>query len=276
MSEPPSENELPQARPVDRAPPLEPAGQEGVLSEHDSGAPLIIRQRKGSILIDLLVASGVFFGFLLGSEVLIGAALNLGPNSPPAGAWVMVAQRGGLALITLVVLLALVHKNGQSLASIGLRGDRLARAVLWGLVAYAVVIGYALGLGAVFKVLWPEAIKAMEKAQEHNASRLPSMSIGVVLLFSLVVAVSEELYFRGFVLTRLKALLGPWTASVLISSVVFAVLHAPQGIVAVGVIFGLSVLLGVWFIWRSDLIVPIIAHMLFNTTSLVIMNESMR
>ena len=238
--------------------------------------PLIVSQGRASILFDLVVACVVFFATLIALEFVGAFVFAGGLDDPIPNAWVLVGQRGLLSVVMGLVLWGLLRKNAQAPASLGVRSDGVIRSIFWGLVAYVSVFGYVMGLGVLVSVVWPDVVRLMEEARRGNVARLPAMGLGVALAFSVVVSISEELLFRGLIVTRLRSLTGSWVLAVAVSSIFFAVLHIPQGGMPVAVIFGLSVILGFWMAWQGNLIVPIVAHTLFDMTSLTWMNQVMR
>jgi len=234
-----------------------------------SANPLVVTQRWTTTVLDLSVACGGFIAVLLGLEVVAAVTFGGGLEGAPPSGWVLAAERGVLSLVTVLILWVLLRKNGQSFATVGVRTDRLPWALLGGMLAYVNIIGYMLAVMLTVSLLWPGAIGAMQQAQERNIERMPEMGLAAAAVFSLMVAINEELLFRGFVITRLRSLTRSWWASVLITSAVFAAMHIPQGWLPVLLIFGLSIILGFWMIWRGNVLVPIVAHMLFDTTSLM-------
>jgi membrane protease YdiL (CAAX protease family) len=222
-------------------------------------------------LLDTCVVSAVFFSALVTLEVLSSAVCGVEAGPRLTSGWVLVIQRAVLAAITACVLAALLRKNRQPATTIGVRTDRTVRAALWGLAAYLTVLGYVLLVSYLVGLIWPGAEQASRALEQKNIQRLPPMGLSQAIPFAVLVSIGEELFFRGFLVTRLRALTRSWTAAVLIISTLFAVLHIPQGGLAVGLIFGIGALLGVWMIWRANLIVPIVAHALFDITSLVML-----
>jgi len=282
VNESPDQQEVPTARAIPTAPALE-AAPDDVALPYASSAPdpprsaaLIVSQPWRTTVLDLVLACVAFFGVLIGLEYLCGSLFREGPEGPPPGRWVMVAQRGLLSVWIGLVLYLLLRKRGQPVGGLGLRPDGNVQALLWGLLAYVVMIVYVMGLGYVVGTFWPEARDGVDRSHEHLLTKLPEMGPAVAVLFSLVVAVSEELFFRGFVVTRVRCLTRSWTLSVVLSSAVFAGLHLAQGWLAAALIFGVSVMLGFWLIWRGNVLVPIVAHTLFDTTTLVYLDEVVR
>jgi len=262
----PAANRPPCAEPVTASPGFS-------LVESAPANPLVVQQRWTAALLDMTLAAAAFAAVLLLLNTAIGLWFVTGKDDVPQP-WAMVAERVILAVATAGVVTALARRRGQSLASLGIRADRLWLAILCGLIAYLTLMAYVVGVTQTAYAFWPGATKAFRELERTLTGRLPRMDIAQMILFSSTVAISEEVLFRGLLLTRLRGLIGSWWAAIAIISAVFAVLHIPQGAVAVAVISGLSLLLSAWMVWRRNLIVPIIAHALFDLTSLVILNDA--
>jgi len=89
-----------------------------------------------------------------------------------------------------------------------------------------------------------------------------------ILALGIVVPIAEELCFRGVVLNRLLSWIPTW-AAVLMSSVLFGVIHLNilQGLYAlvIGLVFSLL------YIRYRNIWAPIIGHMAFNLTSVLLL-----
>jgi uncharacterized protein len=86
-----------------------------------------------------------------------------------------------------------------------------------------------------------------------------------------VVAVTEETIFRGYLLLRFLPMLKSTTASVLLSSAIFALGHGYEGssgLVTVGVMGAVFALV---YLWRRSLAAPIVMHFLQDFLSVVIL-----
>ena len=95
---------------------------------------------------------------------------------------------------------------------------------------------------------------------------------GYTLAFVLVVvvAVTEETIFRGYLILRLTGITGSRLAGVLVSTLIFSLGHGYEGVtgvIAVGLI-GLA-LCGV-YLWRKSLIAPMVMHFLQDFTGIFI------
>ncbi len=101
------------------------------------------------------------------------------------------------------------------------------------------------------------------------AHSLPSSLVvrtpaGYVLAFALVVvvAISEETIFRGYLLLRLTAVFRSRLAAVLVSSLIFCLGHGYEGISGVVAVFFIGLYLSVVYLWRKSLIAPVVVHFL--------------
>ena len=90
-----------------------------------------------------------------------------------------------------------------------------------------------------------------------------------VILALLPVALMEELYFRSLLLGAFAPHVNI-VAFVIGVSVIFGLLHIPQGEWGVVGVILVSLVLSVVFLWRESLLVVVIAHWLMNTVQLVL------
>jgi uncharacterized protein len=109
------------------------------------------------------------------------------------------------------------------------------------------------------------------------ATPLPSFlsakgSSEVVLagILVLVVAISEEVIFRGYLILRLSTLTRSTAAAALLSSVIFSLGHGYEGtagVVSVGV---MGFVFALVYLWRKSLAAPIVMHFLQDFAGIVI------
>ncbi len=139
------------------------------------------------------------------------------------------------------------------------------KAILWGIVtataAYVVTIGITLSL-QFFGVNVEDAgnIKDLELY----------FSIPSILLLSTFQPIAEEIFFRGFLLEKLSARYGN-TVSIVVTSMFFGLAHLLQGNVIPAILTGMiGILLAYVVVKTNNLYSAIIAHMLFNVTSVIL------
>ena len=87
---------------------------------------------------------------------------------------------------------------------------------------------------------------------------------GYVLAFILVVvvAVSEETIFRGYLILRLASVTRSRVAAVLLSTAIFSLGHGYEGILGMVAVFFIGLYLAVIYVWRGSLVAPMTIHFL--------------
>lgn len=98
---------------------------------------------------------------------------------------------------------------------------------------------------------------------EHKLIPLfEGISAGGILLIALFAGVFEELLFRGVIQIGLEGSLGLWPA-LLLTSLLFGLAHAmTRAYFVITTLMGLY--LGALYIWSDHLLVPILAHFLYD------------
>lgn len=158
--------------------------------------------------------------------------------------------------------------------SVGLyRPERFARAVGIGALA-----GVGMELFALFVTI-PIIARVTGAPPDVSEWRgvignLPVLLLLVALSWVLA-AFGEEIAFRGYLMTRIRDMLGgfrgAWVAALLVASVVFGIGHATQGWAGVVQESFAGLVLGVMFLAAGrNLTIPIVAHGVANTLAFVL------
>jgi membrane protease YdiL (CAAX protease family) len=171
-----------------------------------------------------------------------------------------------LALVSLVCFF--LWRNGEPVTRIGWTSRHVGRDVILGGVLF---VPFFLGAALLERILLSLGLSAPTAPlpsflKEHG----PTEAILAVLLV-VVVAVSEETIFRGYLLLRFRSVLQSPTAALLLSSAIFAVGHGYEGsagLVTVGVM-GLA--LAAVYLWRGSLVAPVVMHFLQDFLSIVLL-----
>lgn len=168
----------------------------------------------------------------------------------------------------LALVLYFVWRDGTPFARVGWRRQHAWREALLGLVLFVPV---SVGLAWLGLALQRAGLSG--SGPGHHALQPPATRLGLVFgcLLVLVVAVTEETVFRGFLYRRLQGLLGSAVAAALLSSAVFACGHGYEGVsgmIAAGV-FGV-VMAGI-FAWRGSLVAPMVIHALQDLVAVVLL-----
>ncbi len=218
-----------------------------------------ILERLAAVFEIILVA---FLGSIIAQVVLAGVGL-----SPMAGAPQLAAFMWSEAVLTLVILTVLLRMRGEGWkhlgwTSVGLHLEsRIGLLVLPGLFAVTFVVGI------IFHSFWPEHVSEKNPLLEMIRTR---QDLALFLISSVFVGGFKEEIQRAFVLKRFERDLGGIWVGLLVWTPVFAALHYVQGLDKA---FGaglLGLVFGVLYIWRRKLTSPIVAHALYDVTTLLL------
>ncbi len=170
-----------------------------------------------------------------------------------------------LALLSLVLFFA--WRNHEPVSRLGLTSKDLDRNILLG---FALYIPFLFVIGLITRLL---TALGLSQSSEPGPSYFRvgghgELVLAVVLV--IVVAVSEETIFRGYLIRRLQTATGNTAAAVLLAAVVFALGHGyegPLGVVAVGV---MGLIFSLVYLWSRSLVAPIVLHFLQDFLAIVV------
>lgn len=145
----------------------------------------------------------------------------------------------------------------------------LPKKVTLRLLLFSVATGAALALLQIV----PNALKG------HAIPHLPA-DMPVLTLATVCTALTEELFFRGFLLTQLRLRMPALSAN-LISAALFAAIHIPLFIfinhasaaalaISVYTVFASGFVFGLLYLYTGNLTSSIIAHFVLNTLLLML------
>lgn len=240
----------------DRIPYARPISPDAFFTSSPNPLVVPVRRRRAVFELLLLIPIG-FAGGVVGYFLATAAGIEDERRQNVASTVGM----GAAAMFTVGILLLAGH---QSLASIGWTPRQFGLEILVGagtlLLTYVVLFAAIIALSIALPSLadqQPDAARAVK-------ARMPEMSLAAMALFMAFVAIWEEVVFRGFVLTRLRVILGSWWLAVPISAVLFGSVHLYEGPLAVVVVGFLGLILAGLFIRRRSLVACIVMHFLHN------------
>ena len=185
----------------------------------------------------------------------------------------LVVAAAGRGALVIALLLLLLRADGQSVATLGLVRPGALRellAAIWMTAGtFAVQIAVAIPVGLLGYML---GILNRENARrtETLGAIAQQGSIVEFALAAIVAAAFEEIAFRGFLVPRMRSVVGSWVLAVGVVSVVFGLGHIYEGALATIQ----TACLGAWFaammLVRRRLVGPITAHAAFNTIMLIV------
>lgn len=181
----------------------------------------------------------------------------------------------GLVLRTvcvLVVVFLIIRRRRQSLASVGVKSKGWLPDIGIGLAGLVVSYGIISMIALLVWVIWPDLSKQLQENARQLQEIIPVLSPVAYLGISVLIGVYEELFFRGFLMTRLRRASGSWFVAVLLSTIVFTALHAfEQTIGALIIVATLSVIFSLLTIWRRSILPAIVTHALFNFSQFLLL-----
>lgn len=135
------------------------------------------------------------------------------------------------------------------------------------------LIGLAVGLGISLALLLPslwvkrhrpqwQSDVVLESIRPRNRRQWP-----LVLLALIPVALLEELLFRSLLLGGFEPVVNIWWFA-LAASIVFGLLHRPQGEWGVAAVTVVSLVFSALFLWRHSLLLVVAAHWMANVAQL--------
>jgi membrane protease YdiL (CAAX protease family) len=197
-----------------------------------------------------------------GAAMLLGRSVHAAAAAPPASR-LLVANSMIWATVALVAIY-LTWRSGQPLSSIGFRRENPFAAIGAGIVATFAIYAAVLATAVTAAILTRASRETMTAPIREIIDLLGPPSWLAIFAIAGTASVFEEIVFRGFLLTRLRVVLGGWTAAIAVGSLLFAAPHIWEGRWAVVLILPVAAVLSITFVLRRSVIAPILAHFLFN------------
>lgn len=204
------------------------------------------------VFLFLIVPSMVFSSFTMQRET-------------PTFSYVAIAGiLQDLALLSLVLFF--VWRNGESPKSIGLTTQSVRREIFMGIGLF---FPYFLGIGLTKYSLRSLGLPVPEEPPSYM---VPSGQAEFLLAigFLVVIAVSEEVIFRGYLMLRFGGLMASPTGAVLLSAAIFALGHGYQGIAGTVTVGAAGAVFALIYLWRGSLVAPMVMHFTQDFLSIIL------
>ena len=165
--------------------------------------------------------------------------------------------------------------SGNSLESMGLTS--VAERWSWAAIGVAVIVILAQVINLVIVSRNVDKLTKLRK-QIGELSVLAPRTPREDRLFDMVsitAGVCEEILYRGLLLATLVPLVGTWSA-VAISSLIFGLGHAYQGVAGIAKAGSVGLVLAVFTVFSGSLYIAIIIHAVIDMTSGRVMGRALR
>jgi uncharacterized protein len=217
--------------------------------------------------------------FLLLVMLLAGVSIALGRadgSSAELGVRGLMVNVLVLAALYMGLVLTLLRVHRQAWSTLGLDRMRPLAVVGFGLIGCA--MAYAANLVAVmlYLALTRPDLARLGEQKMAALDPLASLPLAAVLPLALLVGVYEELAFRGFLLSRLRAAFAARMrarpaalAAVIVSSAAFAIGHAYQGAIGIAQTAAAGVAFALLALWRKSIWPCIFAHVAIDSFGMI-------
>jgi membrane protease YdiL (CAAX protease family) len=205
----------------------------------------------------------VFLFLILPSMALSFFAIKQGTLSFTLTAIATIMRDLGL----LSLILFFLWRNGEAIRQVGwtLRNG-------W----RDIPLGVALSIPLFFGAIWLESflrglgfsVPATPTPSFLAAKGMSEILLAFVLV--VVVALTEETIFRGYLLLRFRATTASCAAAVLLSAAIFSLGHGYEGSAGVVTIGVMGLALALVYVWRKSLVAPIVMHFVQDFISIVL------
>lgn len=242
---------------------------------------LLQQSTSKSVFIDAILLCVLMFAF----EMLMGFVLSIFVNVPPdipeelieakkiqLERSIIIPVISVRAVAAIFFIWAILRYRQQKFSTIGMEKKNIGYHILIGIVATPVVAGIIIFTMKIVMFLSPEWLMLMEENANRIKDMVPILHPVYAALLSLIVAVYEELIFRGFLLSRIRRLTQNWTWAVILTTILFTSLHAfDQTAPALIMVTLLSLSFSLMTIWRRSLWPAIITHALWDWSQFLIL-----
>jgi membrane protease YdiL (CAAX protease family) len=206
---------------------------------------------------------GVFLFLIMPSTVLSAFVVKPGGLGFTAVAVSSIFKDLGF----LFLILFFLWHNGELFSHIGFTLHKAGREIALGVGLFIPLI---IAVSMIERAMRAAGLSMPEAAPSFL---VPTGTEQYVLAFVLliVIAVSEEVMFRGYLIRRFESLTGNSVSALIIAAFLFSLGHAYQmsgGVIGVGL---LGIVFGVIFLWRKSLLAPMTMHFLQNFVGIILL-----
>ncbi len=171
-----------------------------------------------------------------------------------------------LSLLSLILFF--LWRNNESVRQIGWTLFNIRTEILLGILLFLPIFFGAAAFEAFLSAIGLSAPSTPLPSIEPSKNVLEMV---VALVLVIVVALTEETIFRGYLMLRFKNVLGSPFWSVLLSAFIFSLGHGYEGTAGVVTVGALGIVFSIVYLWRKSLVAPIMMHFLQDTVSIVLL-----
>jgi membrane protease YdiL (CAAX protease family) len=170
-------------------------------------------------------------------------------------------------LSLLALIFFFLWRNRESIRGIGWTLRHSIRDFLLGVVLFVPVF---FGTNLLDSFLTSIGFSSPSSSGPSLQPNLDVTDLAVSLLLVIVVAVTEETIFRGYLMNRLKAVTGSSFWSLLLAAFIFSLGHGYEGTAGVVTVGVMGLTFGLVYLWRKSLVAPMTMHFLQDFVAIIL------
>jgi membrane protease YdiL (CAAX protease family) len=170
-----------------------------------------------------------------------------------------------LALVSLI--LYFLRRNDEPQARVGWNFAHAWQDAGLGILLYLPML---LGIGVVEQILRSAGFTSPATQLPHALTAKDPAEFVLAGVLVVVVAVAEEIIFRGYLILRLKAVTGSDLWAAILSSIIFSLGHGYEGTAGVIAVGCMGLFFAVVYLSRRSLVAPIVMHFLQDFIGIVV------
>jgi membrane protease YdiL (CAAX protease family) len=166
------------------------------------------------------------------------------------------------------LILFFLWRNGESVRRIGWIPVGFAHEIWIGLILF---IPFSVIIQLVGNLFLSLGLSAPPDSLPSFLAAQGPIEMALALVLVTVVAIGEETIYRGYLILRLQALMERNWVSLVISSVIFAAGHGYEGSAGMATVAVMGLAFAVVYLWRGNLIAPIVMHFLQDFIGIILL-----
>ncbi len=202
---------------------------------------------------------------------LIGPSLALSFVSSDSGGIASFTLTAVATILRDLSLIALIFfffwRNAESIRGMGWTLRYVWRDILLGAVLFVPVFFGTAWLDSFLTNIGFTSPSSTSSGLEPSRTTVEML---LALALVLVVAVTEETIFRGYLMNRLKAVTGSTFWSLVLAAFIFSLGHGYEGTAGVVTVGVMGLTFGLVYLWRKSLVAPITMHFLQDFVAIIL------
>ena len=169
-----------------------------------------------------------------------------------------------LGLSTLVFWLLEARK--EPFSRIGWTSENLKKQILWGIILFPL---FYFSVGLVLNFFTRIGFSHIEEVPPSLMPQsMQQIFLGVLMV--LTVAFSEEIIFRGYLLTRIREITESDAAGIFLSTLLFAFGHGYEGVAGMVTVGYIGLVFSILILWQKSLAIVIVLHFFTDFIPIVV------